>query len=256
MNPLARILSAALLALAMPVVHAEDTDGDRVRVGGEARLERGAQTLEIGPLTRFLPGDTVNTGDTGRVQWAMPDASRFNVLGGTRFKVEEFSKSDRPRAIYSLLKGGFRTLTGLISKRAGYVYKVNTPVATLGVRGTKYLAIFCKGTCDKYASAATGKIEDGLYAKVDEGTVIITNANGSIEIGAGAFGFVPADGSAPKLVGGARLAAFFAVVELDFDILLPGISVPPPPFELPDPSLPPRIEPPDIPPFELPASPS
>ncbi len=250
MNHIAKLFTAALLVLNLSEAYA---DSGRITLsGGEAQIERDARILAINPNSEIRPGDTISTGQTGRVQWAMQDNSTFSTLGGTQFKIEEFSKFDRPRSIYSLLKGGFRTVTGLISKRADGIYKMNTPVATLGVRGTKYLGIFCKSSCDKYTKSLNGKVEDGLYVKVDEGIVIITNANGSIEVKAGEVGFVPADGSAPRLIASALVDAFLAAVELDFDLMLPGISRPDRQLEIESEiKISPRIQP-----TELPASPS
>jgi hypothetical protein len=42
------------------------------------------------------------------------------------------------KQITSLIEGGFRTITGLIAKREPNNYRVNTPTATIGVRGTDY----------------------------------------------------------------------------------------------------------------------
>ena len=46
-------------------------------------------------------------------------------------------------AFFSLLKGGFRTVSGLIGKINHEDYSVATPVATIGIRGTDYLTVLC-----------------------------------------------------------------------------------------------------------------
>ena len=50
-------------------------------------------------------------------------------------------------ALLSLVKGGLRAVTGAIAKREPESYKVKTPVATLGVRGTEYYLRICEQDC-------------------------------------------------------------------------------------------------------------
>jgi hypothetical protein len=51
------------------------------------------------------------------------------------------------RAFFSLLKGGFRSVSGLIGKINHEEYSVATPVATIGIRGTDYLTVLCDASC-------------------------------------------------------------------------------------------------------------
>jgi len=67
-----------------------------------------------------------------------------------------------------LLQGGFRTITGLISKRHPEAYRVETPVATIGVRGTQYEVALAEG------------LDVGVLA----GRVVVENPAGRIELGA------------------------------------------------------------------------
>lgn len=51
------------------------------------------------------------------------------------------------RAFFRLVKGGFRTVTGLIGKANREDYRVNTPTATIGVRGTDWIIWVCDLAC-------------------------------------------------------------------------------------------------------------
>ena len=91
-------------------------------------------------------GETVETSE-GRVQLRFLDGANMSLQPATRFRVDEFrfvdqggKASDSDRGFFSLLKGGFRTLTGLIGKVRREQYKVDTVVATIGIRGTDYAA--------------------------------------------------------------------------------------------------------------------
>jgi len=48
------------------------------------------------------------------------------------------------RYVVDLIEGGFRTITGYIAKDHPDNYQVNTPVATIGVRGTEFSVVYSK----------------------------------------------------------------------------------------------------------------
>jgi len=223
MKNILKFLSLLGMSVAFSVAHADG--GQITGTSGTAYLERGGTQQRVTPTQTILPGDTLITENNGRVQWTMQDNSPFAMLGDSKFKVEEFSSANNRRAIFTLLKGGFRTLTGLIGKRSGDVYRVNTPVATLGVRGTRFVAVLRNG---------------GLFVLCEDGIVIIRNAKGVLELNAGQVGFVAFDGSAP-VIAGAQLSATvgfdFLITELPLRV---DITVPPSNFS-------PRIEPSDLP---------
>src|SRR3546814_7082028 len=49
---------------------------------------------------------------------------------------------------FRLLKGGFRAVSGLIGRVDHEEYRVSTPVATIGIRGTDYYVYQCDAACD------------------------------------------------------------------------------------------------------------
>jgi hypothetical protein len=51
------------------------------------------------------------------------------------------------RAFFRLLKGGFRAVSGAIGSADPAEYRVNTPVATIGIRGTDYWVVLCDAAC-------------------------------------------------------------------------------------------------------------
>lgn len=53
------------------------------------------------------------------------------------------------RAFFRLVKGGFRTITGLIGKANQEDYRVTTPTATIGIRGTEWIVWICDAACAK-----------------------------------------------------------------------------------------------------------
>ncbi len=103
-------------------------------------------------------------------------------------------QTTQSRSFYVLLKGGFRSITGAIGKEDKAAYRVRTPVATIGIRGTDYTAVFCSSDC-------TGGKRDGLYVSVAEGGVFMKNKAGMLELNPGDFGFVAGPATRPARTG-------------------------------------------------------
>jgi len=82
-------------------------------------------------------GDVVSTGSDGRVGISFADGTAFDLSSNARMVMNEFiydpnSKSNS--SLLSLTKGTFTFVAGKIAKSGDM--KVNTPVATMGIRGT------------------------------------------------------------------------------------------------------------------------
>jgi hypothetical protein len=118
-----------------------------VFVSGTAQIVgKDGQTRAAVRGGELFAGETVETLD-GRVQLRFIDGASMSLQPATRFRVDEFrfveqsgKASNGDRGFFSLLKGGFRTLTGLIGKQQREQYKVDAAVATIGIRGTDYSA--------------------------------------------------------------------------------------------------------------------
>jgi len=165
---------------------------------------------QISELTRNMQintGDTVLTGINGRAQLRMDDGAIFDLKPNTEFLIEEYIYNPASSSIsgavaekenkgfYRLVRGGFRAISGLIGKRNKQNYKVKTPVATIGIRGTDYTANFCEQSCGVNGS--------GLYLSVASGGVRLSNDAGFMDVDAGQSGFVSSPSTTPKsLVSG------------------------------------------------------
>lgn len=72
------------------------------------------------------------------------DNSEVTLRPGTQFKIDSFAfEQDKPQndsALFSLLKGGLRAVSGAVGKRSRERTGLNTPAATIGIRGTTYVA--------------------------------------------------------------------------------------------------------------------
>lgn len=71
------------------------------------------------------------------------DNSEVTLKPGTQFKIDRFTyeqeKPQNDNAFFSLLKGGLRAVSGAVGKRSRERTGLNTPAATIGIRGTIYV---------------------------------------------------------------------------------------------------------------------
>ena len=171
---------------------------------GDVTAERGpAVTLAKGDAV--LDNDTVATGESSRAQLRLLDGAKVAIRPNSRLRIDEYifqgaTDSDTgqvvatsgDRSVATLIKGGLRTITGVIGKEDASAYEVRTPVGVLGIRGTEYSAVFCNGDCDWVPGVnPNAPIEDGLYLGVMEGAIFFRNENGDIELQAGEYAFIP-----------------------------------------------------------------
>ena len=89
-------------------------------------------------------GDTlISEKDTyARVRFI--DNSEITLKPNTQLKIDDFSfeedKPDKDNAAFNLVKGGLRAVTGTLGKRNKEKFGMNTPTATIGIRGTTFVA--------------------------------------------------------------------------------------------------------------------
>lgn len=137
-------------------------------------------------------GDTVITHD-GRTQLRFADGGAVSLIPNTVLQIKEYhyaGKTDgQERSVFGFLKGGLRAITGIIGHKTPSAYRMETSVASIGIRGTEYQAILCESNC---------KEPDGLYVHVGEGKIFLKNAMGELDLTQGQAGYVPSPESPPQ----------------------------------------------------------
>src|SRR5437879_146479 len=128
----------------------------------------------------------------------MTDESIVGLRPGTVLRIDayEYAAQAAPRSLFSLLKGGFRTVTGAIGRlHSRERYAVRTPTATIGIRGTHYTVVHCDNDC---GGADRGPRATGTYGGVTDGRIEVVNQSGEHEFAANTFFYVASAGTAPQ----------------------------------------------------------
>ncbi|MDA0689426.1 MAG: FecR family protein [Proteobacteria bacterium] len=121
-------------------------------VAGRVVATRGAVTaVDVSGISRELErrseirvGDTIITQADSFAQIRMSDAAIIALKESSRFQVLAYSYDGDPAndiSTMSLIEGGFRTITGAIGDGNQSAYTVQTPYASIGIRGTDHEAV-------------------------------------------------------------------------------------------------------------------
>lgn len=171
---------------------------------GEITLLSGRATAATpeGAIRNLNKGDPVfsreyiSTSPGAFVNVKFLDGGAILIKPNSRFQIENYAygtptpaKTENgtnapvaPRgsvALFGLIKGGFRAISGLIGKKDRGEYRITTPVATIGIRGTDYEAVLCDDACAKDPIiqenvGITTAPQNGLVAGVLEGSIGVT----------------------------------------------------------------------------------
>lgn len=192
------VLAAALLAPEAALA----LNGQITHLSGAViarRVDGGSRVLSI--RSEVAEGDIIITADSSfaRLKWA--DGGEIVLRPGTQLKIDAYKYDEaNPQGdniAMSLIKGGLRSVTGLLGRRSPDAYRVATPNATIGIRGTNFGLLFCNNDCSGVTSPGGGPPPNGLHVDVADGTIVVTNAQGSRNFRIGEFGYVQSPNTPP-----------------------------------------------------------
>lgn len=164
----------------------EQIIGALVTADGSVQAEGSlGQRRELLAIDNVRRGDTLSTDARTEASVRLLDGTTILLRVNTSVLLKEFafaSKDGNAGTLnLKLLKGAIRTISGMIPKNPVSRYALETPKATMTVRGTDYAVRICEGDCMLNGAPA----EDGLYAGVLEGGIDLGNASGSNPAAAG-----------------------------------------------------------------------
>ncbi len=142
-GPFAMIVRIALFGLAALLAFpgprpAQANEGQVVAVVQRAVIRSDGKTFTLNEGQPVKLGDIVATGESGQAQIVFPDQTRIVVGPNSQVQITQllFRNSNSIRRMsVSAVRGTFRFLSGSSPSRA---YRLRTPTATMGVRGTAF----------------------------------------------------------------------------------------------------------------------
>ncbi|MBE0619352.1 MAG: FecR domain-containing protein [Burkholderiales bacterium] len=159
-------------ALAAPIAYVHELTGTlQLQYGKSA-----PQDLKIG--STIEPGGILSTGDQSSAVVKFEDGQLMVMQPNSRFAVRQydFVKTNvaKSSAVFELLRGGLRFVTGMIGATNKKSFKLTAGTATIGIRGS-----------DGYAEF--DPVADAVNVAVLAGALAISNPLGTTGIGVGTF---------------------------------------------------------------------
>ncbi len=158
-----------------------------------------------------FPGDSLTLGDDSYLDIDFSDGGRILLRPNSSFQIQSYhfdpdahpnadvnagqdllpptAQPQPESAFFRLVKGGLRAVDGLIGQTHHEDYGIETPVATIGVRGTAFDVRYCGDDCKDEADTS-GAPANGLYTAVSEGSIATKNDAGESVTPAGESTFV------------------------------------------------------------------
>jgi hypothetical protein len=136
-----------------------------------------------GTVRALLQGDAVRRHDVVRTaagshaQLVMTDEALIALRPESSLRIDDYRYAGAQhggRAVFELMKGGFRSITGIIGRDDKSQYRLSTPTASIGIRGTDH---------------ETYVVQAGTYNRVSVGGTYLLSAHGRLDLGPGETGF-------------------------------------------------------------------
>lgn len=117
-------------------------------VKGNASIIRNQQTLPAAAGVKLQVSDELQTGAGGSLGVILRDDSVLSLGPNSRLVIDRFMFSPKDKELgllVRILRGTMAYLSGMIAKLSPDSAKFETPVSTIGIRGTKF-AVKVEGT--------------------------------------------------------------------------------------------------------------
>jgi hypothetical protein len=143
-----KILGSVVLVAALALSNialAEDSSGMVVASRGEviALSNGGSRELKQGGFVYV--NDEILTSSRSFAVLQFTDGAKVTVRPDSTLIIEQYLYvgNENDQATLNLVSGGLRVITGAMAKSNPENYKVRTPVALMGVRGTEFSIMLC-----------------------------------------------------------------------------------------------------------------
>lgn len=171
--------------------------GSVYEASGDVSVAQGKNAAHRAVKNEVIVPDTViNTGDKSHAVLKFEDGQVVTIQANSTFHVREYrydaKQAEKSNIVFSMLKGGMRFITGLIGQRNKEAFRLSTPNATIGIRGTDFMAAM---------------VNNSMYNQVVSGSIGMTNEAGTVALGAGQTAVVESASALATLISASAIPA-------------------------------------------------
>jgi len=221
MNAAKISILAFLLCIASP---AWAKGGYIYEYAGDVKVKVAGGAVQAATDSMHLDDNTaIMTGNMSRAVLKFEDGQLVVLSANTTFQIKKYSfdsaQVEKSSIFFSLFKGGLRAVTGLIGQQNKQAFKMTTPTATIGIRGTDFML------------KTDGKTMTG---QVTKGAMTMLTGKSLGVFTAGQSSYVPSSTASPAMT---KLppAAFLTLQVVPIPLTLPA-PMPPPGTKTPPPT--------------------
>lgn len=182
-----------LVAPAIAAAGATVVVGEVIFAIGDARAVDAAGTHAVRKGDKVMVGQTLTSGDSGHIHVRFVDKAFVSVRPHSTLRIDTYTYSaEKPAASFvkfTLETGTARLITGAAGHAAKENFRLNTPVAAIGVRGTDFVV---------HTTAETTRVS------VNEGAIAMSPLSGDCR----ADGFGPCQNDLARQLTGATANAY------------------------------------------------
>ncbi len=134
-----------LCALVYGSTVAADATGLVVAARGTVNAEAQGVQRPLKQGDHIFVKDKIVSGDRSFAVLQFSDGAKVTVRPNSAMIIENYvyNGDENDVAVLGLVEGGLRVITGAMTKQHPESYKVKTPVALMGVRGTQFAVMLC-----------------------------------------------------------------------------------------------------------------
>ncbi len=172
------VLAMGLL-LSAPSLQAQNAGEVEFARGVGFAQSPGQMPRTLGKGLALKEGDRLTTADGASAIIKLEDGTRMTVRPNTEMVLQQYQfkeNADNNSMVMSLLRGGLRAVTGLISKGSPNAARIQTSTATIGIRGTDFDARICATDCGAEAT----KINEKARPNAAQASARVVGAQGEI----------------------------------------------------------------------------
>jgi hypothetical protein len=176
-----RLASVAVLALLLvPCAHAQTAAGEVEFSRGVGFAQSPGETPRtLGKGLLLKQGDRLTTSEGASAIIKLQDGTRMTVRPNSEMVLEQYQfRESAPdnSMLWQMVRGGFRAVTGLISKGSPNAARVQTNTATIGIRGTDFDARICARDC----AAESAAIPENARPNAVQASAKVVTAQGEL----------------------------------------------------------------------------
>lgn len=172
------------------------TSGADTKVVAKVVSKKGQVSASGRVLNAGAPlyeSDRLTSGANSQMLAVFRDGGRISLGADSEVNIKEFryAKAGNDRSSLQLVTGSLRALTGQIGKSRPENYRIDTPVATIGVRGTNFDLVYPVNTKGQRGAAK------GLLSHVRQGAISQKNGAGNFGLANGKVNYIASQQQAP-----------------------------------------------------------